>query len=508
VVKLFNNATAKRQPEAADYNPAYKYNFIFDTIIHNVNSVTRKAGLDLCGDETTYGHQGFGERGSGILTKIQGKPGITKGMQSVIVTDCDRIRPTAYLHRHKKHRQIFRQQGPNEVALLWEEQLRPLLSPDNKYNRALFQSHPHMTWDNYFSGDEVMYYAAEQGFGFTTTIRRDRLPRNVPGKYWHKEKTQPNAQRPKSARFLQPIVATKHQGEIRLTVTSFQSTSSCNITSVNGISACSLYAHTKERGQSKLNMKRKWAIEMNEARELYLRTYGAVDRIDHLIKNCKMTYRSWKYWHSAMIHGKRLAVTVAYDMYLECAEGMLEQDWKVRRPVDFHRFREKLAIQMLQYSPKNNIYPGDDKFRVSTQVPKKKRRRTSISVATDQAAVESIELRGNGLIGREALEGAQGHLCGFLDDLLLHEQSVEQFPNRGHQVCACCGKPTYTRCMKCPGNPAFHLTKPKGRINSCFIHYHNTSSFGLWRSDYRYTGQTRSLSSWQYPDAVDLDQHS
>jgi hypothetical protein len=62
-----------------------------------------------------------------------------------------------------------------------------------------------------------------------------------------------------------------------MTLTSFQSTSSCNIASVNGINACTLYAQTKERGRLKHNMKRKWAIEMNEARELYLRTYGAVD---------------------------------------------------------------------------------------------------------------------------------------------------------------------------------------------------------------------------------------
>ena len=62
-----------------------------------------------------------------------------------------------------------------------------------------------------------------------------------------------------------------------------------NIATVNAINSCGLYAHTRERGRGA--KKRKWAIEMNEARSLYLQTYGAIDRLDHLIKNCNMHYR-------------------------------------------------------------------------------------------------------------------------------------------------------------------------------------------------------------------------
>lgn len=150
--------------------------------------------------------------------------------------------------------------------------------------------------------------------------------------------------------------------------TSFQSTGACNIGHVNAINSCSLYAQKKERGQA--IFKRQWAIKMNESRQLYLNTYGKVDKIDHYIKNCNMSSRyelnvivvlcmyalfyyshsfswngrSWKYWHVPMNHGKALAVTTAYDMYLECAEGNLNSDWKVSKPVDFHRFREKLGM--------------------------------------------------------------------------------------------------------------------------------------------------------------------
>ena len=75
-----------------------------------------------------------------------------------------------------------------------------------------------------------------------------------------------------------------------------------------------------------------------------------------------------------MIHGKALAIVVAYDIYRECCTGKLDRTWSAQ-PVDFHRFRERLAVQMLQYSPKQRLYPGDEKFRVSTQVNKTKRRK-------------------------------------------------------------------------------------------------------------------------------------
>ncbi len=121
----------------------------------------------------------------------------------------------------------------------------------------------------------------------------------------------------------------------------------------------------RERGRKE--NKRFWGIEMNDARELYLGTYSRIDSIDHLIKNANMFYRSWKYWHSPMLHGKSLAVVVAYDLYLEVAEGKLDSAWEIDEPVDFWTFREKLSIQMLEYSPTHHRYPGDAGMRASTQ---------------------------------------------------------------------------------------------------------------------------------------------
>ena len=70
-------------------------------LIHNINELSAQAELDQCGDETSMGHAGCAEPGSGISARVEGKPGITKGMQTVIISDVHRNRPRAYLHRHK-----------------------------------------------------------------------------------------------------------------------------------------------------------------------------------------------------------------------------------------------------------------------------------------------------------------------------------------------------------------------------------------------------------------------
>ena len=48
-------------------------------------------------------------------------------------------------------------------------------------------------------------------------------------------------------------------------------------------------------------------------------------------------------------------------MYLECAEGLINPEWKVDETVDFHTFRDILSKQMLSYDPKKQNYPGDQK---------------------------------------------------------------------------------------------------------------------------------------------------
>jgi hypothetical protein len=87
---------------------------------------------------------------------------------------------------------------------------------------------------------------------------------------------------------------------------------------------------------------------MNDtSRMKYLQAYFRIGAMDHLISNCHMFYPSMKYWYSLMIHGRTLAVVVAYGMYLEYTEGDLELAWKIEKQMDFWSFREKLSEQML-----------------------------------------------------------------------------------------------------------------------------------------------------------------
>ena len=60
-------------------------------ITSNVNSIKKHDCLDLTGDETTWGHAGYGEAGSGITGQIMNKPGISKGSQVVIISDANII---------------------------------------------------------------------------------------------------------------------------------------------------------------------------------------------------------------------------------------------------------------------------------------------------------------------------------------------------------------------------------------------------------------------------------
>jgi hypothetical protein len=127
----------------------------------------------------------------------------------------------------------------------------------------------------------------------------------------------------------------------------------------------------KEWGSGK--NKRKWVIEMNDARQLYLATYGRIDTIDNMVKKCQVYYCCWKYWHSTKNHGVSLAVVVAYGMYKECASETLARAAFGINPdeidvLSFHDFRDKLSAQGLSYSPVQRRYPGDSAMRPVTRM--------------------------------------------------------------------------------------------------------------------------------------------
>eukprot|EP00957_Ditylum_brightwellii_P051947 3940229-Ditylum_brightwellii.AAC.1 len=93
----------------AGYNPAYKCDYLWKTIVNNVNAVTKQACLDLTGDKISWGHQGWGKSGSDDMI-------IGESME------------------------------------------------ENKHIKEIFTTTPGITFDNYFSGDNIFDYAGQKGF--------------------------------------------------------------------------------------------------------------------------------------------------------------------------------------------------------------------------------------------------------------------------------------------------------------------------------------------------------
>jgi len=198
-----------------------------------------------------------------------------------------------------------------------------------------------------------------------------------------------------------------------------------------------------------------------------------------------------------MIHGKAMAVVVAYDMYLECCEGNVDPAWKVEKPVDFFGFREQLALQMLQYTPKANAYPGDSKFRVATVVNKSRRMKKR---SASNASLSTSGTHGpTGVkVTQFDLDYASGRLCGDMNKLVEHQASLSRLPNGNTRLCAACGKPATHQCGLCPDKPALHTTIG----SSCFTQWHNTQTFGMWKDDWRLSRGKRS--TWTNPEPHDL----
>jgi len=159
--------------------------------------------------------------------------------------------------------------GMVEARRLYEK-LQPLVEGSDGDEKKIYKQKPHITMDNYFSGEKILTWIGENGFGATMTCSRDRLPPNMPAKYWHKVKTD-TSKKTKAARFFEPVVVVKNvpatemtEGYRRVHISfqsAFQSTSSCNISTVNALHQCNLSVMKRERGIS-IN-KRTRGIEMN-----------------------------------------------------------------------------------------------------------------------------------------------------------------------------------------------------------------------------------------------------
>lgn len=244
-----------------------------------------------------------------------------------------------------------------------------------------------------------------------------------------------------------------------------------------------------------------WGIEMNDARRLYLSTYFRIDVVDHLLKNAAIFYRTWKYWHAPKNHALAMIIVLAYDIYLECAEGQINCEWKVqeKKRLSFFRFRQYLSEQMLTYSPTSMKYYGDEKMRAVTELPKarrmggRKKRQHSVTLSQLRSAKRSTKSR----------------LCGNIDKLCIHVGSIQKI--KTGRICAWCGKPgAYTVCGKCkddnkkPVSLHYNSKGENGNGALCFYHYHNDCRFGLGKNDSTSLLKQKK-GEWEEPTAEDVD---
>jgi hypothetical protein len=58
---------------------------------------------------------------------------------------------------------------------------------------------------------------------------------------------------------------------------------------------------------------------MNEEQETYLKNYSAVDKIGQMLLGWDFSYRSTR-------HVKAIAMSMAYSLYLQCAEGTVDPE--------------------------------------------------------------------------------------------------------------------------------------------------------------------------------------
>lgn len=496
-MKLCLNQSCPKRGER-NYDPAYKYDLIYQVMVSNTNAISAKADENQVIDESTWGHSGYGESGTGLTGRLRNKKK-DKGGQIVFIMDRNRFRIRGYMHRNKIYDELYPEEkrgwtsnGPFEVKYL-ADQLLKMCDGSPGDAKKLFEKKPTITADNFFESDQSLEYLGEKGFGGIMTSARDKLPRDIKSKYLHKLKTDPKSKPAKIARFAQPIVAVKNDpnGKYQRVHVSFQSTSSCNISTVNALNEIFHFVELRERGRGL--QKRYWVIEMNHSRRVYLTTYNGIDVLDHLLQNARLFYRTWKYWHAPKNHALSIVVAVAYDIYLEVCEGKIEAAWKVEKPVSRWEFQNKLAEQALTYSPKKNLYPGDSKLRANTVIPLRQRR----AAGPDR----------DGNVTRTQLqmltESEQSRGCGDLDKLCRHIASSVKVPKG--RVCSWCGKMAYQACGICKdsdGKPvALHLQKKASNntiLPMCFWNYHNDACIGLGKDDSSLI-RKRKKSDWDEP---------
>ena len=191
-----------------------------------------------------------------------------------------------------------------------------------------------------------------------------------------------------------------------------------------------------------------------------------------------MKYTSWKYWHAAMLHYKKMVIVMAYDIYTRVATGKAGDKYKVGMPLGFAAFRERLSAQMVAYDPSERKYAGDALFRKSTASLKRKRAPSPAPVSLEAALKAAPENRKLGNLGM----------------LETHWLSVKRAGNPAK--CKICSQKTVFRCEECGQREA--ICAPWNAAHRvCFLRQHDRGFYGLGHGDASTMGS--STKKWKLP---------
>ena len=232
-----------------------------------------------------------------------------------------------------------------------------------------------------------------------------------------------------------------------------------------------------------------------------------------MIKNCKLFYQSWKYWHSPKNHALGLAIVTAYDIYLEVMENTSPNFNPTNQlPVSFFQFRDILSKQMLSYDPIHQHYPGDSQMRIVTSKPIAKRTdlngiiqgkekdKNGESIAFNKKTKELRLTRSkNKKVTKRQFQSTFRESKRFCQDVNSFGRHLKSVQKHNHPAkCAVCGLKAYKKCGVC--GVALHNLEQRGEAKgkNCFVDFHDKYCFGVCFED-RFLLNGVSKSNWKPP---------
>jgi hypothetical protein len=267
----------------------------------------------------------------------------------------------------------------------------------------------------------------------------------------------------------------------------------------------------------------------SKARDIYLHFYGAIDTIDAVIKKAGIDFRSWRYYHRPVNHGKGIALASAFSFYEEIISGSLEVDWKItnkQHRMNFYQFQQRLAEQMMDYDPKYPMYAGDERLRAHTCTTLASRTSSRNRNIKRQKLAVRDDFTGNTTSEISLIDVSKAIGDGRLNDSLLefakHVESKNTLVGTGRsnleQKCFVCGKQTTTFCTICKKEvtrtnkntkvvetlkvpiPLCFFGNKRNKVSTpglCFLRYHTPHHFGLCMSDSK--ARNKKEKDWNEP---------